>query len=45
MMTSDKEFVESISGSGTTSIAKVTTRFKKNGLMLWKGLLVHPKLS
>ncbi len=29
MMTSDKEFVESISGSGTTSIAKVTTRFKK----------------
>lgn len=44
MMTSDKEFVESISDSGTTSIVKVTTRFK-NGLMLWKGLLVHPKLS
>jgi len=29
MMTSDKEFIDSISGSGTTSTAKVTTRFKK----------------
>ena len=29
MMTSDKEFIASISGSGTTSTAKVTTRFKK----------------
>ncbi len=29
MMTSDKEFIDSISGSGTTSAAKVTTRFKK----------------
>jgi len=29
MMTSDKEFIDSISGSGTTTIAKVTTRFKK----------------
>lgn len=29
MMTSDKEFIDSISGSGTTSTDKVTTRFKK----------------
>ena len=29
MMISDKEFIDSISGSGTTSTAKVTTRFKK----------------
>lgn len=29
MMTSDKEFIDSVSGSGTTSTAKVTTRFKK----------------
>ena len=29
MMTSDREFIDSISGSGTTSVAKVNTRFKK----------------
>ena len=29
MMSSDKEFIDSVSGSGTTSTAKVTTRFKK----------------
>jgi len=29
MMTSDKEFIDSVSGSGTTSTAKVTTRFRK----------------